>query len=79
MKFENIFNLTFLDCLEHFRGTKYIKELEGMTNLVEYSSKFENDQNYICKFKYYVDNFETIIYKKKLRNRAKKYQSIERQ
>jgi hypothetical protein len=79
MKFENIFNLTFLDCLEHFRGTKYLKELEGMTNLVEYCNKFENDQNYICKFKYYVDNFETIIYKKKLRNRAKKNQSIERQ
>ena len=77
IKFENIFNLTFLDCLEHFRGTKYIKELEGMTNLIEYCNKFENDPDYICQFKYFVNNFEKIIFTKKLRNREKKYKSIE--
>ena len=50
MIFEKIFNLTFLDYLEHFRGTKYFKKLDRMTNLVEYCNKFENDQNYICQF-----------------------------
>ena len=29
--FMKIFELTFLECLEHFRGTKYIKELNNMT------------------------------------------------
>ena len=77
IKFENIFNLTFLDCLEHFRGTKYIKELEGMTNLIEYCNKFENEPDYICQFKYFVNNFEKIIFTKKLRNREKKYKSLE--
>ena len=76
-KFENIFNLSFLDCLEHFRGTKYIKELEGMTNLIEYCNKFENEPDYICQFKYFVNNFEKIIFTKKLRNREKKYKSLE--
>ena len=78
IKFEIIFNLTFLDCLEHFRGTKYIKELEGMTNLVELCNKFENEPDYTCQFKYFVNNFENIIFTKKLRNREKKYKSIER-
>ena len=75
--FENIFNLRFLDCLGHFRGTKYIKELEEMTNLNEFCNKFENDPDYICQFKYFVNNFEDIIFTKKLRNREKKYKSLE--
>jgi len=34
--FNEIFNLTFLDCLNHFRGSKIIEELKGLNNLEEY-------------------------------------------
>ena len=53
MIFENILNLTFLDCLEHFRGTKHIKDLDGMTNLNEFCNKFENDPDYNSQFKFF--------------------------
>ena len=30
-KFEKLFNLTFIECLEHFIGEKNIEELNGIT------------------------------------------------
>ena len=33
--FKNIFDLTFVDCLKHFRGSKIVEELEGMNNFKE--------------------------------------------
>jgi alcohol dehydrogenase YqhD (iron-dependent ADH family) len=34
--FCRIFNLTFVECLEHFRGSKKIEVLEGINNLEDY-------------------------------------------
>ena len=34
--FINIFNLTFLDCLKHFRGSEKIVELDGINDLEDY-------------------------------------------
>jgi uncharacterized protein YsxB (DUF464 family) len=69
-----LFNLTFVDCLEHFRGSKIVKELEGIKNLKNYLKelKIKNDDNYCTIFKYFVNNFETIIKEKKSRIRNKK-------
>ena len=78
MIFEKIFNLTFLDCLQHFRGSKYIGILDGLTKMDEVLVKFQNDPNYVTKFKLYVKEFETIIDIKKGRNRGKKSQYKER-
>ena len=53
-EFENIFNKTILECLEHFRGTKNIDGLEGLEN--EYSKMIQRleergeDEEYILKF-----------------------------
>ena len=43
--FKRLFNLTFLDCLKHFRGSISIPELSGMTpfNQLEMKSEFEED------------------------------------
>ena len=74
-KFEKIFNLTFLECLQHFRGSIYIKELDGMTNLEEACENFEEKEDfeyYKEKFKSYINKFEKIIRKKKERHKREK-------
>jgi hypothetical protein len=72
--FINIFNLTFLDCIKHFRGSEKIVELDGINNLEDYlkSQKINDDENYCTIFKYFINNFETIIKEKKSRIRNKK-------
>ena len=72
--FNEIFNLTFVDCLKHFRGSEQIEALEGINNLDGYlkGQKNSNDKEYCALFKYFVNNFETIIKEKKSRNRSKK-------
>ena len=53
--FQKIFHLTFIDCLNHFRGRSFIKELAGMKNFDVYikENNFgENSEEYqnILKF-----------------------------
>ena len=71
--FNNIFNLTFIDCLKHFRGNNKIEELEGINNLEDYlkGQKNKNDEEYCILLKYFVNNYETIIKEKKSRIRVK--------
>ena len=64
-----IFNKTFLECLEHFRGTKNINGLEGLeneySNMIEEFEKKEEDEEYILQFINVIYTFENILYKKK--------------
>jgi hypothetical protein len=73
--FTKIFNLTFVECLNHFRGSKKIKDLDGLSTLEDYikeKKKDQKDEEYYNLFKFFVDNFETLIMEKKSRNRVKK-------
>ena len=71
--FNEIFNLTFLDCLNYFRGRKIIEELEGLNNLEDYIKRAKiKDKEYCTIFKYFVNNFEKIIMDKKSRIKNKK-------
>ena len=73
--FRKIFNLSFLDCIKHFKGEAHINELEGFIGLDEVCKNFEkneDDIDYINQFKWYVKNFEDIIMDKKVRNRKSK-------
>ena len=70
--FTKIFNLTFLDCLEHFRGTKYIKELNNLIKYDDICKIFEDDEDYLYSFKFYIENFEKIIDKKRERKKKEK-------
>lgn len=67
--FNTIFNLTFLDCLNHFRGTNYIKELDNLTKYEDICKIFEEDEDYLCSFKYYIENYEKIMDIKKPRKK----------
>ena len=71
-KFQYLFSLTFLDCLNHFSGIKLLPILKGMNSLNDLCKKFENDQTYTNSLKHYALNFEKIIMEKKSRNRTKK-------
>ena len=72
--FCRIFNLTFVECLEHFRGSKKFEVLEGINNLEDYlkEKNFDEDKEYCILFKYFVNNFEKIILEKKPRIKAQK-------
>ena len=65
--FRRLFNLTFFDCLLHFRGSQKIKELEGLEPFSEYIKKKDDDKDYKKHLKFYIDNFEKILVKKRPR------------
>ena len=74
MKLEKIFNLNFLECLKHFRGDLYIKELGESMSLDSCFKKFEKENDYKLykkTFEFYVRNFEEIIKSKKGRKSKK--------
>ena len=70
--FNKIFNLSFVDCLNHFRGSKTIEELEGISNLDNYlkAKKMIVNEEYSNLFKYFVNNYEKVIMEKKSRIRV---------
>ena len=74
--FEKIFNLTFLDCLKHFRGTKPIKELKDLVKYDEICKSFEDDEDYLYSFKFYIDNYEKIMKNKKSRVKKKNQKKL---
>ena len=68
IKFNKLFNLTFIDCLKHFRGSVFIEELSGLGSLDSLLKKFEGDKEYLHDFKFYCLNLEDVIQKKKNRD-----------
>ena len=77
-KYTKIFNLTFLDCLEYFRGSKEIMELEGMVTFSQLCKTLVQNESpeYVKKFIEYLIYFEQIIDIKKTRKRKKKNEQL---
>ena len=76
--FNNIFNLTFRDCLNHFRDTNNIKELEGMEKFGQYCKKndLEKCEKYKKLMEYFLINYEKVIMDKKVRQYKKKDKNV---
>ena len=72
IEFEKLFSLTFMECLNHFSGTKSLSILNGMKLLNDLCKKFEDDQSYVNLLKYYTFNFKNTIEIKRSRKRSKK-------
>ena len=77
--FQNLFNLTFSDCLEYLRGDKYIEQLNGLELFSEfneikqdYLKKYNDGELYVNQLKYYLKEYEKLINKKNPRNSSKK-------
>ena len=69
IKLNKLFNLTFIDCLRHFRGSEIIEELHGLDSLESVLKKFEDDKGYLKLFKHYCLNLEEVIYNKQSRSK----------
>ena len=74
--FNNIFNLTFIQCLKHFIGEIKIDLLDGLKCFEDIKNdimeNYEDDGlDYYNTLKYYLNNFEVIIYNKKARKPRK--------
>ena len=71
--FQELFNLSFLDCLKHIRGTKYsdlLNDLPNIDNILIQDKKNINEKE-INNYKYIINNYELIIEHKKARNKKK--------
>ena len=69
--FSNLFSLTFIQCLGHFRGTEFHNELIGMKVLKD-ECELIDDEDYVKNLEYYFNNYEMIINNKKSRKSKKK-------
>lgn len=71
--FQALFELTFLDCIKHIRGTKNSNLLTGlvkMEQMLEIEGKNLDADDIEC-YKYKINNYENIIRAKKRRNSYK--------
>ena len=74
--FNNIFNLTFIQCLKHFTGEIKIDLLDGLKCFEDIKNDIMNNYeddglDYYNTLKYYLNNFEVIINNKKARKPRK--------
>ena len=65
--FIKLFNLKFIDCLKHFRGSIIIPELSGMIPFNELDIKSESDEDYYQVLSYYMMNYEIVLTNKRKR------------
>ena len=70
--FTKLFNLSFLECLQHFRGSIEIEELKGMKGIEIIKEKYKGEDEYTNALNYYLMNYETIINSKRPRFRKSK-------
>ena len=70
--FKRLFNLTFFQCLEHFRGTDFYEELNGMNLLNDITRNYLDEYDFASNLEYYFLNYEKIIRNKKPRNKGKR-------
>ena len=64
--FESLFNLTFLECVEHFIGNKEIKELNGLTLFSEVKEQIlkkhkKDGESYYKNLEFFMKEFEKKI------------------
>ena len=66
--FQKLFNITFVDCLQHFRGDKEIEELKGLISFKDLELEdIKKDKEYQETLNHYVYNYEIITSRKKER------------
>ena len=74
--FKNLFNLTFLDCLEHFTTKRVIEELQGMKTFLDIkndeneSERFGfEDKDYLNLFEHVLNNYDKLLNRKRTKKR----------
>ena len=72
--FKSLFNLTFIDCLNHLRGNN-IEQLHGLGPLNNILKDYEDEPEYKKELEFYFDNFEKIIENSRVIKNKKKAKS----
>ena len=72
-----MFNITFIDCLDHFIGKKQIKELNGLTLFSELKEQIlkeykEDGESYYKNLEIFLNEYEQRINNAKPRKRKSK-------
>ena len=71
----DILNMTFFQCLEHFRKSEYYEELSGLEleydNIINEMKKTE-EEDYVDSFKAYLKTYEKIYENKRPKNKKAK-------
>ena len=70
--FQKLFNITFIQCIEVFSGTKNYEELKGFAKFDDIKKEFDDEHEYIEKIEYYLINFENLIKERKGRTKKNK-------
>ena len=70
--FNNLFNLTFLQCLEHYRGSKFYNELNGMRLYEEDFNNVKDNELYESLKVLFLNDFENKINKRRSRKPRRK-------
>ena len=75
--FENLFNLTFIDCVEHFIGNKKYEELDGLTLFSNLKNSIlekykEDGESYYRNLELFMKEFQKKINNAKPRKRKEK-------
>ena len=70
--FNNLFDLSFMESLEHFRKSKVIEELNGMKTFDLIKQDFKDDEDYLKILDYSIENYEKILYYKRIRKQKKR-------
>ena len=58
--FQNLFSLTFIQCLRHFRGELQINELSGLNGIDTIQGKYNFNDDYFETLTFYFFNYENI-------------------
>ena len=79
-EFENLFNLTFIECLEHFVGIRNVEELNGLTLFSEIKGqildKYKKDgESFYKNLELFMKEFKNKVNNAKPRKRKEKSQS----
>ena len=67
--FQKLFNITFIDCLKHFRGSKKIEELKGLNTFEYAKKKYKDDEDYLKSLENFIMRYEEIMNNKRTRKR----------
>ena len=77
--FQNLFSLTFSDCLEYLKGEKQFEQLNGLELFSEfkeikhdYLKQYDDVEEYIKLLKYHLKEFKNIINRKNPRESSKR-------
>ena len=71
-KFIKLFNYTFSDCLHKFLGHEKDDKLEGFPIFDDVRTQLNEEEAYLDKIKYFMENFEEIIKNSNPRKKSKR-------